>query len=485
MVSKSLSMEINRSDTDRNEAAEGGNELALLSGIGDRELWYAESNAKTEEKDGGDGGPMWRFPLWIDWATDSKTGVEYAKVYPALCFHYKASLILKAFFEAHDRLGHGRWWLVRKVVVLSALKKAPGITKEKYYRWDGKEDRAIAYTERLTPGNHEPEYCKSGGADRALITQIAEACGLQNSVVKIVLEGLNKVAADYMVRQRGALDLGFVKLIAVPFRANWKEIVTFKLRKLGLLQYLKEETESRESGTESNDNPSGLPETLCSPHNVALRREKRKTNQGPLPVSRIDYSVEVLTSKGFEREVTNLVTQQRQAGHTAQVGHYEKTVEKLYDQILEILRAYRKKIGYPFARICDSSRSGGLRFVETRGHLARAHGHNLRRIPVHIVPPARGFSALAESSQQELVCAPPTEVPKLPAFSQEEGAQWPEITDVRQSAFRRTLEELIYREGGAGGLPLPNAPEGTTAGEPMLSRTTTGREPSWVDIIGD
>lgn len=441
--------------------------MATLSGQGDRELWYAE---------GGElGEAPWRFPLYVDYKTDIETGTEYAAIFPAVCPHFKASLMLKALFEAHDRLGLENRWLVPKGIVASILHKAPGITPSRYYRWDGKEEKPIAYTENLTPGRHEPNHLKSGAEDRVLIRQIADECGLQSSVVKIVLDGLNKVAAGFMVGEHRVMDLGFVKLIAVPFRANWKEIVCFKLRKLGLLKYLKEE-DLKVRDEPRGGNSLGLPETLCSPHNVAMRREKSK--RGPLPLSRIDYNIEVLTSKAFEKEVTRLECRQRSAGHTAYVGYYEKTVERLYENILEILQAYRKKIGLPFARICDSSRTGGLRFVETVGIRARAHGRHLRDIPVHIVPPARGFSALAEESQSELVCEAAPQVPKVPAFSSPHD-------DVRQCDERGAVEELGDRAGGDSGVPMLDAGESAPAGQSMLSRTTAGREPSWVDIIGD
>lgn len=462
ILSTSLSMENDRNATDDKEAPVGIEPMAVLGGQGDRELWYAEGPA------GEDGQPQWRFPLYVDYKVEIETGAEYAAIFPAVCPHYKASLMLKALFEAHDRLGLENRWLVLRGVVPALLKKAPGITPERYYRWGGKEEKPMAYTENLMPGRHEPNHLKSGTQDRVLIRQIAEECGLQSSVVKIVIDGLNKVAADFLVSQHRVMDLGFVKLIAVPFRANWKEIVCFKLRKLGLLHHLKEdgqEPDPADSARGGNGDSLGLPETLCSPHNVAMRREKVK--RGLLPASRIDYNIEVLTSKAFEAEVTRLECRQRSAGHTAYVSYYEKTVERLYENILEILRAYRKKIGLPFARICDSSRTGGLRFVETIGVRARAHGYNLRNLPCHIVPPARGFSALAEESQQELVCEAAPQVPKLPAFSSSPD-------DVRQREECGALEEFSNGTGGGGGVLMSFTDEGEILERRLLPLRETG-----------
>ena len=440
--------------------------VTLLSGIRDRELWYAEGGGYDEDEQ-----PDWRFPIFVDWKT-TISGVEYASLFPAVCPTAQMALKLKALFEIHDKINRSSQWLVKAEVVQAILKKAPGITPWRYHRWGGKEQQAISYTKSTMPDQPEPKRFKCQHGDTVLVSGIVEECGLQSSVVKIVLDGLSRVACRILIDNHKPLDLGFAKLIAVPFRANWKEIVCFKLRKLGLLKNLKE------GGTnlESND-VEGLPETLCSPHNVALRRERPRVGRSE-GLTRIDYCIEVITSKQFEEDVLKVECRQRSLGHTAYVNYYEKTVERLYGNILEILRAYRKKIGYPFARVCDSSRRGGLRFIETVGIRARAHGRNLRDIPVHIVPPARGFSAIAEESQHELVCEAAPEVSKVPAFSQAPD-------DVRQREERGAVEELSNGDGGDCWMPVLDAGEKPTTREPVLSGAEAGRQSSWVDIIGD
>jgi hypothetical protein len=464
-LSTSFLMEKDRNDTDENA-------IVSLSGFGDRELWYAEGG--SDER----GEPTWKFPIFVDWKESAANGAKYACLFPAVCPHYAASVVLKAFFELHDKLNRDNQWLIRADMVPALLKKAPGITPERYYRWAGKNERPISYSRTTMPGMNSitPFTAIGGSGARALIQQVADAAGVQNSVVKIVLNGLNKVAADFLIAQHCVMDLGFAKLIAVPFRANWKEIVCFKLRKLGLMKHLKEE-DNKAADEGNNGDRTGLPETLCSPHNVAIRREY-VAKMGYRTLSRVDYSIEVITSKAFEKEATRLETRHRSSGHTAYVGYYEKTVERLYENILEILRAYRKKIGYPFARIREGSRTGGLRFVETVGTKARAHGRNLRDLPVHIVPPAHGFSAIAEESQQELVCEAAPEVPKLPNFSQA-------LDDVRQRKEPRSLEEFLNGAGGDGGLPLCHVDQIENSRQPMLLEPAAGGEPSRLDQKGD
>lgn len=458
-------------ESDRNGTENSS--VVALAGVGDRELWYAEGGPCDDK-----GRPEWMFPIFVDWK-DGANGIKYAALFPALCPPYALLIKLKALFEVHDKISRDKQWLIRAEMVQALLKKAPGITIERYYKWGDSKEQPIRYTEAVMPGHPEPKRFKCQHGDTVLVSSIAEESGLQSSVVKIVLAALEKVAADILIEQHKPIDLGFVKLIAVPFRANWKEIVCFKLRKLGLLKHLKEEVGQAQDG-----DGAGLPETLCSPHNVALRREWQR-QRGFKMVSRVDYCIETITSKDFEHQVTRIETKRRSIGHTAYVGFYEKTVERLYENLLEILRAYRRKIGYPFARIHQSSITGGLRFVETVGIKARAYGRNLRDIPVHIVPPARGFSARAEESEPALVHQTAIEVPKLPAFSEAKTPEGLPLDDVWEREERGAVEALGNGQGGNGGLPLLDAGESAPSGQSVLSRATSGRESSWVEIIGD
>jgi hypothetical protein len=461
-----------RNDTDvSGEASEAT--MTTLAAIGDRELWYAEGGEVDENNE-----PAWRFPIYVDWKQSTADGKKYASLYPAVCPHYKASLILKELFQLHDRIEKENHWLIPAGMVEALLKKAPGITPERYYRWNGKQETAMRFTKETMPGNEQPKFLRVGPYDRRVVSEVAKESGLQSSVVKIVLDGLSKAAARLLIQEHAPIDLGFVKLVAVPFRANWKEIVCFKLRKLGLLKQLKEEIDEQAGArsTCADTDNLGLPEIFSSPHNVAICRVK--TKKGCWPLSRVDYSIEAIPSAAFEKQVGEIETRHRSAGHTSYVARYEQTVEKLYENILEILQAYRKKIGLPFARICESRASGGLRFVATLGIKARAHGHNLRDLPLHIVPPARGFSAIAEQSEPELVRAPLIEMPKVPAFSQA-------VDDLRQRIERRGMEELGNGEGGAGWVSLCDVDKIEAAGKSMLPCPETGRESPWVEIIGD
>jgi hypothetical protein len=193
----------------------------------------------------------------------------------------------------------------------------------------------------------------------------------------------------------------------------------------------------------------------------------------------MDYSIEVIPSKEFERAVSERESRIRLVGRTSYVRKYEQTVEALYDDILEILKAYLQKVNLPFARVSESKQSGGLRFVPTHGVHARAHGVNLRNLPVHIIPPVRGFSALAEANVTGRLHLPVAEVPEVPAVLQA-------AADVRQCEERGGVEELGDRGNGDGWVPVPHACESLALWEPVLPCGEVGTgEPSGMDTEGD
>lgn len=441
-------MEQDRNDTDgRDETpAEPASELTELIAEGDTELWYAE---------GRDG--KWRFPLLVNWGR-ARDGQVYASVEPALTPYSKQGLYLKALFEPHNLIERDNHWMLRAEAIPSLLKKAPGIHPEFYYKWESDDKRKAPPPEPIPPmkvrkGARQPWQGKRFGGDREYVSFIAEAAGVPTSVVKVVLDGLSRAAVDILVDKRGVLDLGFVKLVALPYRANWKEIVAFKLRKSKKTGAVREGAKEALAGAE-------IPEMLCSPQNIGMKRRQE------CQLGQMDYTIEAIPMKPFESALRKREAMKTASGKSAYVRFFETTVEKLYDEILEILQAYLTKTHYPFAKVCESGKSGSLRFVATSG-LSKAFGVNLRGIPVHIVAGRTGFSALAEQSNFQLVSAAAAEMQGVPAGL-------PAPVHLRQPEDRRDVAQLGDGQGGGGGLLVQNAIEGAFAGEPVFPRIKTG-----------
>lgn len=431
---------------------------------GDQELWYAEG--------GVDGVAPWRFPLWIFWRVNPVSGAKYALVHPAVSPYTKQQLYLQAMFEVHTFWERTDRWLIKAELVGALLHKAPGVHPRRYYQWeeDGKKTVPMEIPPTLLPGVKQPDFASVGfGHERALISKISRARGIPTSVVKTVLTGLNEVAAEHMIDEGEPVDLGFVKLIAIPFRANWKEIICFRLGKLRLTKYLtgadklgKGNRGDKEGRRHLSDH--GFPELLCSPLNIGLKGAR--TGEG---LRRLDYTIEAVPSKRFEIQIGAIESARKAPGGMNYVRAFEKRVEQLYDQIIEILQAYLKKVDLPFARISERGINGIPGFVETSGIYARAHNANFRRLPVHIIPPRTGFTAFADETDLCLLRPPTPQVPEVPDLQSEED-------DVRDRIEPGVVEKLDDRPGGGDRVPLPPPNEVQNAGSGLLPLRETWSE---------
>lgn len=426
--------------------------MTELHAEGDQELWYAEGLGESTKGTG-----PWRFPLWVFWRVNPISSARYALVQPAVGPYTKQQLYLQAMFEIHSFWERADQWLIKAEMVAALLKKAPGVNPRKYYLWEdgGTKTEPMEIPPILLPSVKRPDYLsRRFGHERVLVSKIAQARGIPTSVVKTVLDGLNEVAAGHMIEEGKPIDLGFVKLIAVPFRANWKEIICFRLGKLRMTKHL--------TVDDKKSLENGFPEMLCSPLNIALK------NAAPASAKRIDHTIEVVPSEKFEREVSAIEKSRKAPGGMNYVRIFEKRVEQLYDEIIGILQAYLKKVHLPFARISERGSNGVPGFAETSGIYARAHGANLRRLPVHIIPPRTGFTAFAEESDLCLLRPPVAEMPQVSDLQ-------PEEDDLRNGVEPRVLAEFDDRPAGGNGLPLLDVPEDTPAGEPVLSGGETPR----------
>ncbi|MCI0423621.1 MAG: hypothetical protein L0312_31120, partial [Acidobacteria bacterium] len=235
-------------------------------------------------------------------------------------------------------------------------------------------------------------------------------------------------------------------------------IICFRLGKLRMTKHL--------TAGDKKVLEDGFPEMLCSPLNIGLKEPARVSKSWG---KRLDYTIEALPSQKFEKQVNAIESRRKAPGGLNYVRIFEKRVEQLYDEIIAILQAYLKKVHLPFARISERSGSGGPGFLETSGVYARAHGANLRRLPVHIIPPRTGFTAFAEESDLCLLRPPVAQVPEMRDLQQEED----DLRDGAEPKGGGLVAELDDRPAGGNGLPLLDAGEGAPAGQPVLPDTET------------
>lgn len=411
--------------------ASDNNATVVLKPVGDVELWFLEASDCS-----------WRLPVHVEWKEDNRNGNIYGLIIPGTCFYHAQLLCVNAVLGDHTLLEErtDRWLLPREQIE-SLLRKAPGIHAEFYYDWHEQDHAPI-------PSHHGMSVPLKRRAAKfgSFVEFIAAERGLPPDVVSVVLTAIGQVGPRWLLEYHQPIDLGFVQLMAVPFRANWKEIVMFKRKPDGLLKALL--APGRECFRLLSDLRFGA--TLCSVQNIALC--------GTAKHSRIDYTIEAVANEAFDRAVDQIEDDRAERG--GYVARHSKAVEKLYDQIVDCLVRYAKKTQAAWAAVHHGSTVGSPTFVPS---IPRCFtGSSLSNLPVHIVPTGNDFSVFAEEEgggQRITLRKTPAKVPKVSAVPST-------ADDVRPRGGDGDVAEP--RPRGTNGVPVLDAGQGAGAGQPML-----------------
>lgn len=413
-----------------------------LHPYGDTELFCAEGEDKS-----------WCLPLLVEWHHDKAADVHYARIIPALATYHSQALTLKALLGPHDILGSTtQQWVIPRRMAEALLHKAPGISPRYYYRWPDPKCPPITKTIetlRLEMKEAQPRSL----AHESFVQHLARERKISSSIINVVLTAIAAEAPAWMIEQKRPLDLGFCRLLAVPFRANWKELVAYKARVFGVKLAGLMRLPAAERGPALK--AAGLPELLSSPHNIGLRRGWKANGES----IRLDYTIEAIAGDKFDSAANAIEAKRQSRGSTGYVAEYEQTVESLYDYLVQAMGAYLRKVAAPFAQVCEGGGDGLLRFLPVSGRKIRVRDKALRNHPTHIVPPDSSFSVFGQSSDPRLIYSAPAPLPKVPDLLQAPA-------DLRE----RTIDGAFELTDGEGvnGVSLPHAGSGVAPEQPML-----------------
>lgn len=361
---------------------------------GDSELWYALGEAGN-----------WSLPVLVHWRHDRTNDKHYGLVVPAVGLYYSQGLTLQALLQIHDIQGRNDCWLLPRMMIESILHKAPGITVLAYYKWpeDGMPPIPLPKLLKVSTDGCSVVMADSiRSSNDPFISYISQKSSISTSIIRAVISSIAQHGAAWMLEKRQPMELGFCRLIAVPFRPNWKEIVSYKCKKWKLLGILNMAQKQRMQTLED----SGMPEVLCSPQNIALQKR----------TGRIEYTLEAIPTDKFESEVERVETYRMASGNISYVQHFETTVRKLYVNLLQALKAYLRKTNAPFAGVHERGETGEPCFVPTLRHTNKVHGVGLWNIPIHIVSPGSNFSVYGEKGYPVPVQKEIAGVPEMPAL---------------------------------------------------------------------
>lgn len=410
--------------------------MVVLRPIGDMELWYAEPPDRN-----------WRLPLHVEWKEHTETGAIYGLVLPAVYFYPAQMLNMQSMLAGFTVEEEGKRWLIPEGILRALLVKAPGLHASYYYRWPGGKHPPL-------PLNFYPMSVRLSSPERRRLSEqhtdfaayLSKERHLPQEVVQVVLTAVSQVGARWMLEHRMPIDFGFVKLVALPFRMNWKEVVEFKFRGKGLRAMLNLPRRERAEVLHEH----GFEAAVCNLHNIGIKRGL-PSEQGN---TRLDYTIEAITSDKFDETVTTVEAERMTAGSANYVAQFEAAVEHHYEIILDALARYLNKAAAPWAKVLSSGVGGFLKFVSVGGRPPKVRGHSLKELPAHLVAPDSGFCINETESDPLLIPEQAAALPEVPAVP-------PPAHDVRQRKVR-------IRPAPTAGLPVRHEQEGAVPRKPVL-----------------
>lgn len=189
---------------------------------GDVELWLARA---------GD----WQLPLFAKPKVVEGTDQPLYFCTPAvpnLTAHHQVEL--NKFFAPHRLNVDASFWVLDRTKLPDICSKAPGLTPGYYVMWKGartvepENDREATEAELLDPDDNPNQ-----DGERFIEFFMLRSGLFERDVMRLFWREFRRVAMLWLGLERQPLDLGFAKIVPLPYRQNWREIVLARHPKLG------------------------------------------------------------------------------------------------------------------------------------------------------------------------------------------------------------------------------------------------------------
>lgn len=302
----------------------------------DRELWVV-----------GFSGNEWRIPILCDLCEIGGSGGELAyHVQPAVAVGFPETRALEvelAKVGAHPmRVG----WLVRESEIGKVAEKASGITPEFYYKWNGE---SLMFSKERQPEAVEEKQQKAN-KDNGFLKYTSDTSGIPEESITVCWLAICQSIPNWLMSGK-PVDFGFFRLVGVPFRRNWREILLARYPSFRKILMVKDPRQLiRMVFAEAGRMIRSSDLTLC------------RTRRGRHVFG---WTVEVLHGKGW-RDVCEEVelAEATRVGHVAYVKRWASKVSRVEELIYELLSERCVEEVAPTCRVSWRRGERGARFVQ-------------------------------------------------------------------------------------------------------------------------
>lgn len=414
-----------------------------LKSIGDRELHVVKGKIPAGE---------WRIPVFIDYFQSNRK--EFAKVTPAVPLMADQQGFLYYTFSLHNAWKKRDVFLVERHFLEQFTEKAPGITPEYYFRWPNQQSIPFTGRKRLKIAQADIANDEFSEETEDFIEFVRKRRSIDANVIRLSIDLIAREATYYLTQKKKPIDLGFVKIHAVPYRANWKEILLARFRDIAWVF---------NSGKETKENAlrvSKFYEHLCTLELMAIDRYKRH----------IHWTIEAVPTKLFEEETAEIEMTKQAGGDTIYIKMYEKLVSAISPRLVEIFANYVQKASRAFPQISNGLTVGSQKLVPYAGP-KRAVPQSGRNIPCHVVVETGPTKLSKRERDSQLLVSPVNGLPKMPSLPA--GA-----SNLRERQIEGQVVEPTDEQAGDVRLPLLRQVESEPEGFKLLSlRPKEGADP--------
>lgn len=251
------------------------------------------------------------------------------------------------------------WWYRQEVLEKFAV-KAPGINPDFYIRWPGYETPSYNEIDTLELPE-EPGFNK---AELNFLKHLQRMTGTQSwEALKFFWINFRKQAILWMAVERRPLDLGFIRLVPMPYRANWKEALTVRFS--GLMHCFRGETrQDRQEILQAG----GFFEALSSVKLLAVEKEKvfcRWTVES-LPSHDLELAIEEQEYRKFQR-----------IGPAGYARHILRSMADRIGDTMRIFTRYAQAVCLPPGRRMEAKNGFGVEIIVpdlAPGRIRPGHG---------------------------------------------------------------------------------------------------------------
>lgn len=291
----------------------------------DAELWVVNTEA-------------WSLPVIVTRVIHK--GIDMVRARRACALEVDQMVELDQLLAARA-VGKGQTgWILANDLFTQIATKAPGITPERYVRWN-------APASAVDPATMERKQPNKVSAD-AFVSEVGRRLGSNPEALALVWHVICQTIPDWLLSGK-SLDFGSIRLSAVPYRRNWKRILF--ARAPGLRSIYR-----------SQDRRRLLRAMLDREHRMFTMTDMAscRRRRGHFV---FDWTVEVSHTKNWrelcvEREYG--LSKRNPAGY---VQRWASTVESLIDRIHEIAAEEADEDRTPAPRAEWDRRARGHRFV--------------------------------------------------------------------------------------------------------------------------